>query len=92
MSNIRFSIIICTRNRPMDLNDCLQSLSQQSYQTFEIIIVDASDNIESKMIVKHGRAVTFSARKPAEIEAGRQSEPNNGIIRASVEFIPCPEM
>jgi len=40
----------------------------------------------------NGRAVTFSDRKPAEIEAGRQSEPNNGIIRASVEFIPCPEL
>jgi len=37
------SVVICTRNRCSDLVICLNSLAQQTYTHFELIIVDSSD-------------------------------------------------
>ena len=34
------SVVVCTKNRPDDLRDCLRSLKKQDYSPFEIIVVD----------------------------------------------------
>lgn len=34
------SVIVCTKNRPVDLAECLKSLKKQDYSPFEIIVVD----------------------------------------------------
>jgi glycosyltransferase involved in cell wall biosynthesis len=34
------TVVICTRNRPVDLRRALQSLKHQSYQRFEVLVVD----------------------------------------------------
>ncbi|MFA5261811.1 MAG: glycosyltransferase [Candidatus Omnitrophota bacterium] len=46
------SVIIPTRNRPEDIEDCLRCLYQQSYPAFEVIVVDASPDEKTKDIVQ----------------------------------------
>ena len=40
---MKFSLLIATLNRPKLLSECVQSLLEQSYDDFEIIIIDQSD-------------------------------------------------
>ncbi|HEV7434327.1 MAG TPA: glycosyltransferase, partial [Pseudorhizobium sp.] len=46
------SVIVATRNRPSQLNRCLESLRDQNYPDFEIIVVDnaPSDDRTSRLI------------------------------------------
>lgn len=50
--NIKFSFIIATLNRKEHIGECIESLLQQTYHQFEIIVVDQSDNDETERIVK----------------------------------------
>lgn len=50
--NLKFSIIICTKNRAKDLDTTLKSVFNQSYLPGTIIIVDDSNNIECNSILK----------------------------------------
>ena len=44
----KISVVICTRNRSLGLQECLQSLTKINDGNFEIIVVDnASDNDET---------------------------------------------
>jgi glycosyltransferase involved in cell wall biosynthesis len=44
MLDERINVIICTKNRQRELESCIKSLSEQSYKSFSVIIVDQSDN------------------------------------------------
>lgn len=46
------SVIICTRNRPKKLNECLNSILANSFSSFEIIVVDQSDVFTTKSIIE----------------------------------------
>jgi glycosyltransferase involved in cell wall biosynthesis len=41
---MKFSIIICTKDRPKDLATVLNSIKNQTVMPFEVLIVDGSDN------------------------------------------------
>ncbi|MCR5798809.1 MAG: glycosyltransferase [Lachnospiraceae bacterium] len=43
--NIKFSFLLCTLNREELLRRCVNSLLEQSYDKYEIVIIDQSDNI-----------------------------------------------
>ena len=45
---MKFSLIIGTLNRLQALKGCLQSINRQTYQDFEIIIIDQSDDLETQ--------------------------------------------
>jgi GT2 family glycosyltransferase len=45
------SVIIITRNRPKILANCLDHLGRQTYTDFEIVVVDSSDNYETKELL-----------------------------------------
>jgi len=52
------SVVVCTRNRPDDLRECLASLKKQGYLKFEIIVVDNGDDkrtaeVAEKMSVRY---------------------------------------
>ncbi|MBU0995213.1 MAG: glycosyltransferase family 2 protein [Proteobacteria bacterium] len=53
MKDIRFSIVICTRNRPSELEACLDSISLQTYPPYETITVDASDDSRSEAVARN---------------------------------------
>jgi GT2 family glycosyltransferase len=81
-SDVRFSVVICTRNRSSDLDQCLESLQHQYYPPYEIIVVDSSDNNMSKTVTEHFRkkgnlTVKYSRSKP-----GLTRQRNEGISSA----------
>lgn len=45
------SALICTKDRPQELHNCIMCVMQQSVLPAEIIIVDASDNDEPRAVV-----------------------------------------
>lgn len=47
------SVIICTRDRPSDLNELLVTVCNQDYPPFEVIIVDDSRKSFTENIVQH---------------------------------------
>lgn len=47
------SILISTKNRPDKLERCLQSIVASSFQNFEIILIDQSNNKDTKTKVAH---------------------------------------
>lgn len=49
---IDFSLIIGTLNRAKELQDCIESIALQTYDSYEIIIVDQSDNDETQKLVE----------------------------------------
>jgi glycosyltransferase involved in cell wall biosynthesis len=59
------SIIVCTYNRPVELQRALQSIWDQDYKNFEVIVVDDGSEKEvgipdywdeklTKICIKHG--------------------------------------
>ncbi|MFQ5714750.1 MAG: glycosyltransferase [Candidatus Scalinduaceae bacterium] len=44
MFDEKITVIICTRNRKIELENCIRSLYKQSYRNFNVIVVDQSDN------------------------------------------------
>lgn len=49
---MKFSLIIGTLDRPWALESCYNSIINQSYTDFEIIIIDQSNNTETQKIVE----------------------------------------
>lgn len=49
---MKFSMILATLNRSFEINLCLESLLNQSYKDYEIIIVDQSEDNETQKVVK----------------------------------------
>lgn len=48
---MKFSLIVGTLNRPKEIKKCIVSFLNQKYQDFEIIIIDQSDNNETRKII-----------------------------------------
>ena len=65
-SPVKVSVAIITYNRPEALEKCLRSLKTQSRKPHEIIVIDSSDNTESKKTVGKNKLSTkyrkFSTR------------------------------
>lgn len=68
------SLIICTRNRPLQLKSCLDSLSKLSRQPAEIIIVDnAPDNVDTKKIVDEYSQVKYILEETKGLDIARNT-------------------
>jgi glycosyltransferase involved in cell wall biosynthesis len=50
------SVIISTRNRPSHIQTCLKSILNNTFQKFEILLVDQSNDNQTKLIVKQLRS------------------------------------
>jgi len=48
---LKLSIIICTFNRASSLKECLESLTQQSFSDFEIVIIDGGSTDKSNKVI-----------------------------------------
>jgi GT2 family glycosyltransferase len=79
------SVIIITRNRPKILADCLGRLVKQSYHDFETVVVDSSNNFETKDLI-----TSFPKVRYLSIWDGRNNMPaarNLGISNAGGEIV-----
>lgn len=50
MSNILISVVVTTKNEEQNIEQCLRSISEQSYRNLEIIVVDNNSNDRTKEI------------------------------------------
>jgi glycosyltransferase involved in cell wall biosynthesis len=82
------SAVIPTRNRKLALSATLQSLANQSRQPDEIIIVDASDNGNTKELVGSYVNILNSTLKYIKAQTkGAASQRNEGVALAHCEYI-----
>ena len=58
----KYSIIIIIKNTKKYLSKCLDSVVNQTFRDFEIIIVDDCSDESSQDIVKQYQSVTFPSR------------------------------
>jgi glycosyltransferase involved in cell wall biosynthesis len=87
---IAVSAVIATRNRPQPLARTLQSLTDQSACPTEILIIDGSNNDESKTVAeihaskaRIGTSIKWQLAK----EVGAAAQRNEGVRAASQPFI-----
>ena len=77
------SLVVCTRNRSVQLANCLQSLLAIDYPNYEIIIVDnAPDNDETYKL-----ATSMNVRYVCEKRPGLDWARNRGIQEASHDIV-----
>lgn len=74
---LKFSLIICTKNRAKDLDITLQSVFNQSILPESIIIVDDSENDETNTILKK-----YDALSSVQFEYIHFNPPNSGLPAA----------
>jgi glycosyltransferase involved in cell wall biosynthesis len=78
------SIIIPTYNRNQYLNDCLQSVSTQTYENIEVIVVDDSGNGNAQSVVESFDNIVY---KPLNSNQGPTTARNQGIELANGKYI-----
>jgi glycosyltransferase involved in cell wall biosynthesis len=49
----RYSVIVPVYNRPQEVNELLESLTHQTYKTFEVILVEDGSTVSSKEVYEH---------------------------------------
>ncbi len=84
---VPISVIICTRNRPDDIQRCLDSLTRVNYPQWNIFIVDQSDDDVTRTVVEY-----FQHRLPrvhyyAMYDKGLSRARNKGVEMADGEIV-----
>jgi glycosyltransferase involved in cell wall biosynthesis len=79
----RVSVIVCTRDRPQDLDRCLESISQVDYPNFEILVVDNGSSDPQAA----GVAEKWGARYITEAAPGLSKARNRGARESKGEII-----
>lgn len=78
------SVIVCTRNRPQELDGCIRALLNSEDKDFELVVVDnASDDDRTEKVVK----VYPEVRYVREDRPGLDIARNAGIRSASRELV-----
>jgi GT2 family glycosyltransferase len=81
------SVIICTRNRPASLRDCLQALRKVTYEPTEILVVDnAPSGPATKDLVAAVAAQDPRVRYTCEPHPGLSVARNHGLAAARFEL------
>ena len=77
------TVIVCTRNRPDRLKDCLSALAGQAYKDFETIVVDnAPDDARSRVIAEQA-----GVRYVVEPNLGLSRARNTGTRACATEIV-----
>jgi len=82
------SVVVCTRDRPAQLEVCIRRLEQQRYPRFEVVVVDNAATTDAVRTLVESRAegpVRF--RYQAEPRPGLSWARNAGIAAATADII-----
>ena len=83
------SVVICTRHRPDQLQNCLRFLGRQEYPRFEVVVVDNAPATDAvRTFVRSAHAVP-ALRYVPEPRVGLSWARNAGIGAACGEIIAC---
>src|SRR6266576_160636 len=78
------SVVICTRNRPLELEQCIRSLMNSADRQFELIVVDnAPDDNSTKEVVEKFSSVRYVLEERKGLDIAR----NTGAYSASHSII-----
>lgn len=84
-------VVICTRNRPWELERCLDTVLQQSITSLSVFVVDGSDNDAATIVFERvqGRAPEEYLLKYVRTLPGLTSQRNLAIekLEAATEFV-----
>lgn len=80
-----FSIIIPLYNRPDEIKELLQSLSKQSYNDFEVVIVEDGSSVSSESIVQQFEDV-LDIHYFSKVNEGQGFARNYGFERAKGDY------
>lgn len=82
------SVIICTRNRPADIQRCLRALLDSTDKEVELIVVDnAPDDDQTQQAIAQFPGVRYIREPRAGLDIAR----NTGIRAASHPLIACTD-
>jgi O-antigen biosynthesis protein len=82
------TVLICTRDRPELLRECLQTLRQVRYEPLEILVVDnASAGQATREVVEAASAQDPRVRYTAEPRSGKSLALNHGLVTAKHEIV-----
>lgn len=84
-STIQWSIIIPVFNRPGEINELLESLLQQTFQQFEIVIVEDGSEVPCRTVVKKFTE-QLDIKYFAKANSGPGQSRNYGAERASGNY------
>lgn len=84
-NNPLVSIIIPTYNRPDVLKRCLKHIEKLTYQPYEVIVVDASSNDKSRIVVTGYAKVSYAKIDSSKRQLCRQR--NIGIHKTKGEIV-----
>jgi GT2 family glycosyltransferase len=87
-SGAGISVVVCSRNRPAPLRDCLTALLQVSYDPIEFIVVDNAPSDEAtRTIVAEFSATDPRVRYRREPRPGLSRARNHGIAAAQFDLL-----
>jgi glycosyltransferase involved in cell wall biosynthesis len=82
------SVVICTRNRPDRLRECLRSLRPVTYSPLEILVIDnAPADSETRMVVDEMAGADARIRYACEPIAGLSVARNHGLTKATFDLV-----
>jgi GT2 family glycosyltransferase len=80
---MKFTLIICTYNRPKPLLQLLQSVQEQTLYPSEILIIDGSENNETAIVVKQNVFKKLDYFVVSPTDRGLTRQRNFGIERVA---------
>src|SRR5436305_5164432 len=81
--SLSFSVIICTHNRPRQLNECLRALSRLEDSPSDVLVVDNAPNHEETRRI----ALRWGARYQIEPMTGLSRARNQGALACDTELL-----
>ena len=83
---MRYSVIVPVYNRPDEVDELLQSLMQQTYTDFEVIIVEDGSAVPCKDVVDK-YAASMNIRYYSKSNSGPGQSRNYGAERSHGEYL-----
>jgi GT2 family glycosyltransferase len=82
---MKFTLIVCTYNRPKPLLQLLQSVQEQTLYPNEILIIDGSENNETEIVVKQNVFKKLHYFMVSSTDRGLTRQRNFGIERVAID-------
>ena len=89
--DVEITVVVPTHNSEKYIQSVLDSILKQSYQNFEVIIVDSSTSDATQLIISNYEKKDFRIRKIIDSNSSYGHKINVGIERARGSFIAIVE-
>jgi len=83
--SVAISVIIATKNRPEDVTACLRSVANNTFRSYEVLLIDQSANTRTKQAVSMLRMP--KVRYIHISKAGKSLALNTGLTQASGQIV-----